>query len=75
MVSPLTRLSTKLEDEALVSGWIFFYSEGPRRERTVVNSEEQSRIPHLISLPTTLVGGCLPQKLGAGISGLGKEQM
>ena len=44
-------------------------------ERIVGNSEEQSRIPHLISLPTTLVGGCLPQKLGAGISGLGKEQM
>ena len=42
MVSPLTRLSTKLEDEGLVSGWISFYSKGPRRERIVGNSEESN---------------------------------
>lgn len=50
-------------------------AEGPRREEIMGNSKEQNGIPSRISLLTAFVRGWLPQKLGAGLSSLRKDQM
>lgn len=58
------------------SSWVQFGNhEGPRRGGIMGDSEDQNEIPSLISLPSMLLRGWLPQKVLAGIPRLWKDQM